>query len=134
MNTHDDQGGSPPAWDSSDPNASAQMPGQPQGYAGGPALPTAGSSIASLICGILSIPCCMAWGVPGLLLGIAAIILSRRANASVQQGTAGGSTKGLALAGLICGIVGVVLGLLYLVLLVIGIAAGGLNNQPGFGP
>jgi hypothetical protein len=70
--------------------------------------PSSGLAIAAMVCGILAIPgaCCCYSSIP---LGIAACIMGpiamSKAKASPQ--THGG--RNMALAGLICGIVGLVL-------------------------
>lgn len=74
-------------------------------------------AIISLILGILSILCCcwiapfnLILAIPGLILGIIAI----------KKGYAG---KGMAIAGTICSGVGILLGLVYIILLLIGFAS-----------
>ena len=72
-----------------------QPPQQPKGN---------GYNIASLVLGILSIVCCCLYGIVPLILGglsIAFFVISKK------RGTA----NGLAIAGLICAIFGIVLGL-----------------------
>lgn len=68
-----------------------------------------GTSIASLVCGILSLLCCC---VPyfGIILSIAAIVLGI---ISIKNGYAG---KNLAIAGICCGAVSIVIRLLLMVL------------------
>ncbi len=61
-------------------------------------------SIASLVCGILSIVCCCILWLP-LVFAVLAIVFAVLARKSM------GYFDGLALAGLICGIVGAVLAL-----------------------
>lgn len=87
------------------------MPGMPQ--------KTSGMAIASLVTGILSIfPCCSI-GILGVL-GIVFGILARK-NIEASNGTEKG--LGLARAGLICGVVGLVLTVIYWIL----VGAGGIN-------
>jgi hypothetical protein len=85
----------------------------------GQVLPTSGKSIASLVLGICSIPSCVLYGVPAIVCGILAIVFARKAKAQLKAGQAGGSTQSMATAGLICGIIGLCLGLIYF----LGIAA-----------
>lgn len=74
-----------------------------------------GMAIASLIVGILSIPACFGYGL-GLVMGIVAIVLGVLARKKVKLGQAG--QGGLALGGIITGIVGVVLGAIFLAMVV----------------
>lgn len=81
--------------------------------------PTSGKAVASMVLGICSIPACLFYGVPAVICGILAIFFSRTAKAQQKAGQAGGSTQGMATAGLTCGIIGLCLGLLYMVGIVI---------------
>ncbi len=85
-------------------------------------LPTSGMAIASLVLGIVSIPTCVLYGVPALICGPLAIIFSGSARKAVNEGRAGGSSLGLATAGKICGIIGLCLGAVFLILVIIGFA------------
>ena len=82
--------------------------------------PTSAKAIVSLVLGIMSLPSCFCVGVLAILLGIPAIILGIMAKKDVSEGRAGGASSGMAIAGLICGIIGVCLGLLYIVFFIIG--------------
>ncbi len=62
--------------------------------------PVSGKSVASMICGILSIPTIWVLGWPGFLLAIVAIALSGR-----PYGHVANCSYGMAKAGRICGIV-----------------------------
>ena len=75
---------------------------RPQGYA-----------ITALVLGILAIVGCFCYGLPGLVFGVPAIVFGRLAQKDDNQGG-----DGLALAGLICGIVGTSLGTLYALLMI----------------
>ncbi|MFG1915608.1 DUF4190 domain-containing protein [Micromonospora sp. NPDC048898] len=100
--------------------------GQPLQYGTGPAYPNAGYpqaqgqnntlGLVSMILGIASIPllCCFYLGIP---VGIAAVVTGYLAKQKVAQGQA--NNAGQAKAGLICGAVGVVLGILLIILLVV---------------
>jgi hypothetical protein len=79
--------------------------------------------IVSLVLGILSI-CCYVSPVTG----IAAIICGFLAlkNIKSDPNTYGG--KGLAIAGMICGAIFLVIGVLYYILLILGFASGALNQ------
>ena len=65
--------------------------------------PTSGLAITSLVLGILSVCSCALYGLPPLVLGPLAIIFGEIAVRQYKKNTRGGSTKGLALAGRICG-------------------------------
>ena len=70
-----------------------------------------GFGVAALICGIISLLCCCCYGF-SLLLGIVAIV-----TACLDRARAG-SFRGLAITGLILGILGTILGVVMLVDLV----------------
>lgn len=76
-----------------------------------------GFSIASMVCGILSILCCCAWYISIILAGVAIVfgILSLKKNADGRN---------MAIAGLITGGIGAVLSIIVLVLALVGMAAG----------
>lgn len=91
--------------------------------------PGANAATGSLICGICSIVFCNCYGLPGIILGIIAIVQGNKA-ISLNGGIPDGTAKG----GKICGIIGLVLGILYLVVcifaLFFGIAVGFYENMP----
>ncbi|MFC3501277.1 DUF4190 domain-containing protein [Micromonospora krabiensis] len=118
--------------------AYGQQPGQPypqdpyaqqQPYGGAPTYPNAGYpqaqgqnntlGLVSMILGIASIPlaCCFFLGFP---VGIAAIITGYLGRQKVAQGQA--NNAGQAKAGLICGAVGVGIGILAIILNLIGMS------------
>lgn len=80
------------------------------------------NATASLVLGILSIPSCFCYGLLGLALGIIAIILGKKAKKVYAEDPNTYSGIGNANAGYITGIVGVILGALYLILIVFLIA------------
>ena len=83
-----------------------------------------GLAIASMVLGILSLLCFCAWYI-SLPLGVIAIVLGVIAKNQADRGQAGG--RGMALAGLICGSIAV---LLAIILLVIYFTAGpALQNK-----
>lgn len=111
--------GQPPPYQ--DPYA-AQQP-----YGAAPTYPNAGYpqpqgqqntlGLVSMILGIASIPlACCYLGIP---LGIAAVVTGYLGRQKAAQGLA--NNDGQAKAGLICGIVGAVLGVLQIVLLIVGV-------------
>ncbi len=75
--------------------------------------------IISLICGILSIICCcLSW--IALILGVAAVVLGIISIKKQED------AKGLAIAGIVCGGVGIVI---FIVVLIIGLAGGEALNS-----
>ncbi len=72
--------------------------------------------LTALILGIIAIPlvCCFYIGIP---LGIAAVVLGWLGKQKADRGEA--TNRGQALAGLICGAIAVVIGILLLLLLVV---------------
>lgn len=97
------------------------------GYGGAPSYGTPGGSgsagnplaIVSLITGILAILTCLLWFV-SIPLGIAAVVTGVLARNKVKRGEAG--QGGLARAGFITGIVGIVLALVVVVLAIVGVS------------
>lgn len=77
-----------------------------------------GFAIASLICGILSVVCCMGFltGIPAVILGIVAMN-KEKADPNIYGG------RGLALAGTITGGLGSLLGLVWIIINIIGAMA-----------
>lgn len=80
---------------------------------------TAGSAVASLVLGIIAVMGCASYGVLSLICGPLAIFFSIKANKALKAGSAGGSTKGMATAGLVLGIIGTALGLIGLAFIAI---------------
>jgi hypothetical protein len=78
-----------------------------------------GMGVAALVLGILS--CCLfcLYGVVSLVLGILAVVFGVKGRRKAERGEAG--NHGQAQAGLIMGVIGIVLGLAVIVLLAIGI-------------
>ncbi len=113
----------------SDQPTATPMPPQPEAQ-----LPTSGKAITSLVLGILSLPSCFCFGLIAVLLGAGAVIFGILAKKDVAEGRAGGASSGLALGGLICGIVGICLGLLYVVFFIIGMLAEAGSSSSPYGP
>lgn len=76
-----------------------------------------GKGTASLVLGILSIASCFAYGLPALVLGPMAIVCARLAQRDVRAGKV--ASAGPATAGLVCGIIGTVLGVFTLLFMAI---------------
>jgi hypothetical protein len=89
------------------------VPGYPPGsYGAPPGQPSNTQGLVSMILGIAAIPliCCFGVGIP---LGIAAAVLGFLGKRKAEQGLA--TNRGQALAGLICGIVAIVLGVIWVI-------------------
>lgn len=95
------------------------------GWAQLPMQPSNGMGVTSLVLGIVAATIFCLWPI-AIILGILAIIFGSIGRAKVRRGEA--TNPGQALTGLICGIVGVVLGLALLVVL---IATTGDSSGPG---
>ena len=72
-------------------------------------LATSGYAVASLVLGISSLPTCLCYAVPPLICGPLAIIFSNLAVKDIRAGLANPSSGGLAKAGKICGLIGLLL-------------------------
>ncbi|EST33895.1 hypothetical protein M878_11840 [Streptomyces roseochromogenus subsp. oscitans DS 12.976] len=98
-------------------------PGYPAGYGwpGMPMAPQNGMGVAALVLGILSICLFCLYGVVSLVLGILAVVFGIKGRRRAELGEA--TNHGQAQAGLIMGIIGIVLGIAVIVLLAIGINA-----------
>lgn len=104
----------------------------------------AGKAVASMVLGIISVFSCMFYGVPGLVCGIIAVVLAKRAREAVRLGEAPAFSLDFAKAGKVCGWVGICLSGLFFLLVVlymvfvvalIGTAArGGMFTPPGPAP
>jgi hypothetical protein len=107
-------------------NVSKQFPPQgraapvsiPLGYIYAPTSPTNGKAVASMVLGILSIALCWLYGIVGLVLGILAIVFG-------VQGRRRPDGHGMATAGLVTGILGVVFSTFWVIVFVAVLATGG---------
>ncbi|MGW7242623.1 DUF4190 domain-containing protein [Streptomyces sp. NPDC054804] len=94
-------------------------PGGPGGYGGWPGMqpmPNNGLGTAGLVTGILSVVGFCAWPI-ALVMGVLAIVFGSIGRARVRRGEA--TNGGQALAGIICGSVGLVLVVGFIVLIVV---------------
>ncbi len=105
------------------------MPGQAgyQQVTGGyyqPApLATSGYAVASLVLGIASLVTCFCYALPPLICGPLALVFSNIAMRDIRAGSANPSSLGLAKAGKICGLIGLLLAIgAWILGVVIGIA------------
>ncbi|MFE9451076.1 DUF4190 domain-containing protein [Streptomyces sp. NPDC006739] len=96
-------------------------PAYPQGYGwpGMPMQPNNGMGTAAMVLGILS--CCLfcIYGVVSLVLGTLAVIFGIKGKKRADRGEA--TNRGQAQAGLVTGIIGILLGIATIVSLIIGI-------------
>lgn len=89
--------------------------------------PTNGLALASLILGILSVLLSLCYGI-GILFGIAALVLG-----IISRKSTGGKLSGMALAGVICSICGIVIGIAFIVLAFVGFALlSDISQEQGF--
>lgn len=94
------------------PYAAGQAP-----YAG--AVPTDGLSIASLVCGILAIISCYIWG----LFGLPAVICGHMSLKKIKNSPVPIQGKGMAIAGLITGYIGIALQLVVIIVIIFAAAS-----------
>lgn len=93
-----------------------QMPGGPMGPGFGPPNSSNGLAIGALVCGLLAIPTTCCCSIGSMPFGIAACVMGGIAlsKAKAQPQVYGG--KGMAVAGLICGIVAILFAIVMLAL------------------
>ena len=80
------------------------------------------NNVGILVLGICSIfPGCFCYGVPGIVCGIIALVMSTKANKLIEEnpGMYDEASKQLVKAGKICGIIGLSLSILYFLFLII---------------
>jgi hypothetical protein len=86
---------------------------------------TSGFAIAALVLGICSIVLCWCYGVPSLICGILALVFHSNAMRDIATGSASPNSAGMARAGRITGLIGLVLSVgLWVVVLVAVLARG----------
>ena len=97
-----------------------------QGY---PAQPLPNST-AVLVLGILSIVTCICYGIPGIVMGIIAIVLSSSSMRLYQQDPQAYilSTVSNLRAGKVCAIIGLCLSVCWLLLIIVGILDEGSSS------
>lgn len=89
--------------------------------------PANGKAIASMVLGIVSIPTCVCYGLPSIICGGLAIYFARIARKELVAGRFSPGSVSMAQAGLICGAIGLVIGVLYVgaVAVMLGLNAAG---------
>ncbi|MCX5385995.1 DUF4190 domain-containing protein [Streptomyces sp. NBC_00083] len=103
------------------------------GYAGwtGMPAPQNGFGIAGMVLGIVACASMICtWGISGIVLGALALIFGFLGKGKVARGEA--NNRGQALAGIIMGFVGIVLGLVILVLLIVLVANAPDSNHSDY--
>ena len=90
----------------------------------GAAIPTDGLSIASLVCGILAIISCYIWGI----FGLPAVICGHMSLKKIKNSPTPVAGKGMAIAGLVCGYIGIALQLLVIIAFV-AVAVNAASHQ-----
>lgn len=91
----------------------------PPGQAYAAAVPTDGLAIASLVCGILAIISCYVWG----LFGLAAVICGHMSLKKIRNSATPLGGRGMSIAGLITGYIGIAFQLLMIVGLIFAFAS-----------
>ena len=106
------------------PPAPPSYPGgdAPSGF--GPVAPQNQKAVWSLVLGILGIVCC------GLIAAIPAVILGHLAKKEVAAAAGAQRGEGMAQAGFILGIIGIVLSVLVVLFWLAFVAGGGLQSLP----
>ena len=95
------------------PGPQMPAPVPPPGYQYPMPGQSTGMAVAAMVLGIVSIPTCCIYGVPSLVCGILAVVFAGKAVQAIREGTMPRSAEGMARAGKICGIVGIVLSVVY---------------------
>jgi hypothetical protein len=100
-------------------------PGYPQsggyGWPGMPPAPQNGMGIAAMVLGIVSCTLFCLYGIVSLVTGILAVVFGIKGRKRAEAGVA--TNHGQAQAGLIMGIIGIILGITVIVLIAVGITA-----------
>ncbi|MET9392400.1 DUF4190 domain-containing protein [Streptomyces sp. NPDC006624] len=106
-------------------------PGYPQsgyGWPGMPPAPQNGLGIAAMVLGIVSCTLFCLYGVVSLVTGILAVVFGIKGRKRAEAGVA--TNHGQAQAGLIMGIIGIILGIAVIVLIAVGITAAINSDDP----
>lgn len=99
------------------PNYGAPMPGAYGAPGGGES--TSGKAITSLVTGILAVPTACCWPL-ALVLGVLGIVFGFLGRRDIEQSQGRLKGAGMALAGIICGAIGLLLAAVLAVLFLFG--------------
>jgi len=102
--------------------------GYPPGYAYQPAPATSQKAVWALVLGIISLLGCFCFYIGGFALGIPAVVLGLMARKEIRASQGYQTGGGMATAGLVTGIVGIVLNVLVLALFIAAIATDGFGD------
>jgi hypothetical protein len=107
--------------------------GQP--YAAYPAGPTDGRAIAALVCSVIGLAVGVPLGIfclglPGLILGAIGLALGFSANQRIGESNGALRGRGLAMGGIVVGVVAVVISLIVLVIWIVGLAYSTTHPTP----
>lgn len=90
--------------------------------------PGYGYSIGSMVCGICGLISCWCYGFPGVILGIVALILYFK-----SKKMDGGVSNAMAKAGMVCGIISLILGVIYVAYVIFAFVVLGITmSDPSF--
>lgn len=107
------------------------QPGADLGYASAmQQQPANGLAIASMVCGIASVPLTCTYGF-GIIPAILAVVFGHIARGQLRRGKGGG--EGMALAGLILGYIMVALAIIFIALIIVGITVASTQAKNGRG-
>ncbi|MEU3932044.1 DUF4190 domain-containing protein [Streptomyces sp. NPDC029044] len=104
------------------------------GWPGMPMAPQNGMGVAAMVLGIISCTLFCMYGVVSLVTGILAVVFGIKGRKRAEAGVA--TNHGQAQAGLIMGIIGIILGITVIVLIAVGITAAinsDRNDDPYYG-
>jgi hypothetical protein len=86
--------------------------------------PTSGYAITSLVLGIVSIASCMSYGFPAIILGPLALIYAHLGRMQLREGKRAGATRSLCKSGFWTGLVGTIIGVIYVAIIAFVIIQG----------
>lgn len=104
-----------------------QQPGYPPPGYGYPTAPSNGKATASLIVGIATLV--LSWCCGAGVLGIVAIVLGVRARGEIQASQGRQTGEGMAVAGIVTGVLAVLVGLASLAVIIIAVVSGGYSGN-----
>lgn len=84
--------------------------------------PNAPYAVASMVCGIISCVVWVCYGVPGLVLGIIALVLGNKGRAAIEANPNAYGGQGMVTAGRVTGIIGIIVSILYVIAVICWIA------------